>query len=67
MKGDFNEGCLTEIFWNIRDFIFLYERMLVVFNVIIEIFSVMFFRFFYLYILDFSYNLLETLFESFGF
>lgn len=66
VKGDFNEGCLTEIPWNIRDSISLYERMSAAFNVITEIPPEMPLRLPHLHTLDLSYNLLETLPESFG-
>ncbi|XP_048739714.2 uncharacterized protein LOC125654015 [Ostrea edulis] len=66
VKGNFHEGCLTEIPWNIRDSISLYERMTVAFNAITEIPPEMPLRIPHLHTLDLSHNLLETLPESFG-
>ncbi|XP_061178913.1 uncharacterized protein LOC133187526 [Saccostrea echinata] len=66
IKGIFHEGCLTEIPWNIRDSISLYERMTVAFNAVPEIPPEMPLRLPHLHTIDLSHNVLETLPESFG-
>ncbi|KAK3101046.1 hypothetical protein FSP39_000557 [Pinctada imbricata] len=66
INGEFHEACLTEIPWNIRDSISLYERMTVAFNAITEIPPELPLRIPHLNYLDLSHNQIENLPESFG-
>ncbi|ESO91419.1 hypothetical protein LOTGIDRAFT_228841 [Lottia gigantea] len=65
-KGSYHEACLTELPWNIRDSVSLYESMSASFNAITELPPELPLRLPHLSSLDLSNNALEYLPESFG-
>ena len=66
LSGEYNESCLLEIPWGIRDSVSLYERIDASFNQIQDIPVEIPLRLPHLSYLNFSYNKLTTLPESFG-
>ncbi|KAH9505046.1 hypothetical protein Btru_061501 [Bulinus truncatus] len=66
LQGEYNEACLHELPWNIKDSVSLYETMTVAFNALTEIPVEIPLRLPHLSCLDLSHNLLTSLPESFG-
>ncbi|XP_050413834.1 uncharacterized protein LOC126828227 [Patella vulgata] len=65
-NGDYHEACLTELPWNIRDSVSLYESMSASFNAITELPAELPLRLPHLSYLDLSNNALQKLPDSFG-
>ncbi|GFR76881.1 plant intracellular Ras-group-related LRR protein 1 [Elysia marginata] len=66
LNGEYHDACLTELPWNIRDSVSLYETMTASFNALTELPVELPLRLPHLSSLDLSHNQLRTLPESFG-
>ncbi|XP_005097382.1 uncharacterized protein LOC101861361 [Aplysia californica] len=66
LHGEVHEACLTELPWNIRDSVSLYEAMTAAFNALTEIPVELPLRLPHLSRVDLSHNQLQGLPESFG-
>ena len=66
LNGEYHDACLTELPWNIRDSVSLYETMTASFNALTELPVELPLRLPHLSSLDLSHNQLRALPESFG-